>query len=558
MALGARLLCMTALVGATLACGQDEKPAPSGPPAEVTESWAAFSACVVGATPLAEGETPAARMRAVEMTALARGEASWPKSCVALAAQHVATLEKVDPKIESLEALRREMVLLSGPDLFLSKDDGILVDKIWELAGAAGLEPLPEGSKAPDGSPTALAPSRPAPASARIALGATTALLDRHEVSPDLGSRRVVWGGGDVPALACRFTSAKAPLDTVACEAPEGRSARFVALSGEANDATYFFDPEPEPTVAGGVLTEAAPFPGSPETFAFADGSLGEVEKEGAQAQMLRRRPDGKMLKAPLRGPAGGVFLDFSGAAVTWIGPLRGTGQRPVYMQSMGGGRAVMTPDREVGQVPPGVKQMLSCRRGEDVTVVLVGDEVADDGTTVVAMTHRQDGKWSRPVSGQASFGKGDELPRTRIACHGDGSASLIWRTADERVGSIRCGEECTTALSEPIPPVGKVSHPAVAFMGDEAILVRTTRTLSPMTGVTDAVLIRRGKVADLAKVGDTVLVGDEDHGGLEGLARGLGMVATDGAAVVLVRGKDQVYGIRVTSDGKTGGLSKP
>lgn len=557
MALGPRLLYVTALVGATTACGQKEKAAPSGPPAEVTQSWAAFSACVVGTAPLAEGETPAARMRAIEMTALARGESSWPKGCVELATNHVAALEKVEPKVEALEALRREMVLLSGPDLFLSKDDGILIDKIWELASAAGIEPLPEGAQAPDGSPTALAPSRPAPASARIALGATTALLHRHEAAPDLVSRRIVWGGGDVPALACRFTSQKAPLDTVTCEKPEGKSARFVPLSGESTDATYLFDPEPEPTVTGGVLTEAASFPASPETFAFADGSLGEVEKDGAQAQMLRRKPEGKILKAPLRGPAGGVFLDFSGTAVTWIGPLRGTGQRPLYMQSMGAGRAVMTADREVGQVPPGVKRMLSCRRGEDVSVVLVGDEVADDGTTSVAMTHRHDGKWSRPVSGQASFGKGDELPQTRISCHGDGTASLIWRTVDDRVGSIRCGEACVAALSEPIPPVGKISHPAVALIGEEAVLVRTTRTLSPMTGVTDAVLIRRGKVAELAKATDTVLVGDEDHGGLEGLARGLGIVATDGAAVVLVRGKDQVYGIRVGADGKPGGLSK-
>ena len=551
-----RLLCITALLGLTVACGQEKQAGPSGPPPEVVERWAGFSACVVGGKPL-ENETPSARMRAIELTALAQGEASWPKDCVELGAKTVAALQEVEPKVEALEALRKQMVLLSGPDLFLSQDDGILVDKIWELAAAAGLDPAPH---VPEGSPRALPPSPSAPPSARIALGSTPALLDRHERSPDLGSRRVVWGGGDVPALACRFTSAQAPLDTVTCAAPEGRSGRFVPLSSEATDATYLFDAEPEPTVTGGRLSEPVSFSGSADTFVFADGSLGEVVKDGAQAQLLRRRPDGKLLKAPLRGPAGGIFLDFAGTAVTWIGPLRGTGRRPLSMQSMGTGRAVMTADREVGEVPPGVEHVLTCRRGGDVTVALVGPKVADDGHVEVAMTHRNDGKWTKPVAGQAMLGpkaEGEDLPQPRIACHGDGSASLVWRTQDDRVGSVRCGEACTAAISEPIPPVGKASHPAVALVGDEAVLVRTTRILSPMTGVTDAVLIRRGKVADLAKVPDRVLVGDEDHGGLKGLTRGLDLIATDGAAVVLVRGEDEVYGVRVTVDGKTGGLTR-
>jgi len=551
-------MCLSALVGAMTACGQEKQPVSTEPPPEVVKRWAAFAACVLGTTPLQDGETPSARMRASELTTLTKGaNSAWPKDCILLADKTVEALRQAST-VPPLEALRRKMQLLSGTqaDMFLSVDDGILVDSIWELAREADLAPVPTDGP-PEDTPTAPAPAKPPPASARILLGKTKALGHRSESSPDLATRRLVWGGGDTSALACRFTSGKAPFDTVTCEMLEGRSAAFVPLSGADASASHYFDPKPEPMVLGSTMAEPVGFDGSAETFVFSDGSLGEVQKSGARAQMLRRRADGKLDKAPLRGPAGGIFLDFAGTAVTWIGPLRGTGNRPLSMQSMGLGRAVMTADREIGEVPPGVRRVHTCRRGDDVSVAILGEDIDDAGTTEVAMVHRKEGKWSRPVSGRAAIGKSSDLPPPRMYCHPDESASLLWRTADARVGMVRCGETCTATSSEPITPVGKVSYPTVALMGDEAVLVRITRALSPMTGVTDSVLIRRGKVAELAQAPDLVLVGDEDHGGLEELARGLGIIATDGAAVVLIRSRDEIYGIRITPEGPPGGLTR-
>ncbi|MEM6786673.1 MAG: hypothetical protein AAF928_14275 [Myxococcota bacterium] len=538
---------------------------------EIRARWAAFSRCVVGPQPLGEGERASVRMRASELTAHAQaGEQAWPAICLDLAAATVSALEaagatrgNVD---DPLETTRRRLQLLVGtqPDMFLSPEDKPLVDQIWEAARQAGLDPLREES--PPGGFTAPPPAKPAGQDDRVPLGTTTAIALRRESAPDEAVRRVVWGGGEDPALACRFSSAEAALDSVTCETLAERSASFVPLSGNDPKTTAYFDPEPTPRVVrvgeDGSALDAILFAGSPDTFAFSDGSFGDVQKVGARAQVLRRRASGRLDKAPLPGPPGGRFLDFVGTAVTWLGPKRGTGLLPLSMQSMGMGRAVMTLDREVGEVPPGVRDVFACRRGvRDVTVALLGREVADDGTTAVAMVSRQDGTWGRPVTGRApvpASGKdaGGPARQPRMQCHADGSASLVWQTADARVGTVRCGSECTPAISAPIPSVGQTSSTRVALMGDAAVVVRLSRRLSPMTGVSDAVLVRIGPVGTLATVADRVLIGDEDHGGLEGLRRGVDLVATEGAAVVFVRDEASVFAIRVTPEGNLGGLT--
>jgi hypothetical protein len=547
------LLIVAALGCNSSGCRGGQTSSDAGDPAAARVSFAKLTRCLLGA-PLGEGETPAQRMRRIELDlvhAPAATGPAWPQRC----ATYVSELVE-HAKAPKLSALRQRLELVvSSPSMYLSDDGGAaLVDRLFEEAAKAGVT----GHEGEVDVPVAPAPATIPGAADMVELGKSPGAVERVELAPS-ATVRFMLGGAEKEALYCALDSKAAPLDQARCNAVGRRVANgSVPLSSTKDEALYYWDDDPPSAWSLEGLQTQASFTES--AYVYADGTVGDGVRARPRPNLVRVHPaKGKVQVAPITPPPGSRLLGFRAGVMVWKGPMRGTGKCPVVVQHTQPGPVPLAAETEPGEIPPDADEIEACRSGDVLALALLGKsaKVKHEGEPAhsVAMLFRTGKTWKKAVLGAAPFGK-DVLTRT-LTCSGD-DATLTWLRADDRIGVVRCTPEgCETKLSEPIRAIGKTLGRRAVSLGDNVLYVRVARTEGPVTGVTDTVVMRLAPLADVAGAPERVVAPDQDHEGLPNIDQGLGLVAGDGAAVVLVHSGERVLGVRVDASGKVGGLAK-
>jgi hypothetical protein len=534
------------------ACDRQEPTIDRG---ELGVRWARTERCLIGETPLAEGEKASERMAASELTLLARGEEpSWPASCTKLIEDTLALLDA--PGGEAHAELRSALRLLGGtqPDMFLSGGDDKYVDQLFAAAKKAEL--IGKAGDADEG-PVAPEPAAAAKQGDLTAFGKTGGLVERVELAPQSGSARFALGDG-AGGLYCALDG-KPPFSRARCDAVTGeRSALFRPLSTEGTDARFYWDFRPKPAVyeVGG---ESHELPSSASAFVFEEGVIADVVDERPRPLLVRRLTSGRIDRAPLRPPPGARLLGFRGGALLWRGPKRGHGVSPLIAQNVRGGRIALTGEREIGEVPPTVEHLVACRHGDRLTMAIIAGAASEGDTIPVAIATRIGEQWNKPITTSAPIGpryRDNEAWWRDLTC-GPTGAVLTFLREDDRIGQLRCDDDkCESVLGEKVPSVGRVTSQRVTALGDKVLLVRSVSHMAPMTGITDFVTMHLAPLAELASAAPRVMLGDDKHGGLPGIAKAVGLVGGGEAAVALIRSNDAIHGLRVDQTGSLGPLS--
>jgi hypothetical protein len=236
-----------------------------------------------------------------------------------------------------------------------------------------------------------------------------------------------------------------------------------------------------------------------------------------------------------------------------WRGPKRGHGVSPLIAQNVRGGRVALSGEREIGEVPPTVEHLVACRHGERLTVAIIAGKASEGDSIPVAIATRIGEQWNKPITTSAPIGpryRDNEAWWRELTC-GPTGAVLTFLREDDRIGQLRCDDEkCESALGDKVPSVGRVSSQRVSALGDQVLLVRSVSHMAPMTGIADLVIMHLAPLAEIAKAPPRVMLGDDKHGGLPGIAKAIGLVGGGEAAVALIRSDDAIHGLRVAADG--------
>jgi hypothetical protein len=546
-------------------------PAPSGPSKEQIKQskahWLALSRCLLGA-PLAEGTKASDALRMVDLSVVASGasnDGDWTRACDDVAGRmidHVATYrgdagdDPASRLVKTLEELRA-----TRPDMLAATAEPV-IDRLWQAARDAGVEPIGEGINAAEG-PTAPEPSHPMNAADLSKLGVSKGYIERSEMAP-AGSVRILLGSKGKGAFFCHIESRAATLNHARCTtltADVGVAA--TPLSAEGEDAAFYWDADPKPA-AWRLGGDRIDIPVSPSAFVFADGTVADVVPQRRDGELIRQLSSGRVERAPVRAPPGGELLGHRAGALLWRGPLRGaSGKRGLTVQDVQPGRVGLGGAIEVGEVPRDVKHMLACRTSDAVHLVLIGEDpkagAARDERGVSWVTRRKK-RWQKPVNATVDFGEPikpwtEDWWRT-LACD-DGGATLTWLRADRRIGRMRCDKEgCAALLSETIAPLSPTEKLRVASVGANVLFLRTVRAVAPLSGLTDLVAMRMAPLAEISSAKDQVLVADEKYGGVPDLHKSLGLIAAGDAAVALIHSGENVYGLRIDAKGNYGKLA--
>ena len=551
------------------ACGDDgSKRADDRRIAEAHRRWLGLSNCLIGSS-LEDGETASSRLRAIEVTVMAggdaNGDADWTAQCGKTAealAQHLrtfqldASLEKYAPLASAISELQT-----TRPEMLAATSEPI-VDRLWEAAREVGLEPVPEGTKAAEG-PSAPVATKLMPTEALTKLGRSRGFIARTEYVPS-GSVRFIVGDEQSGALYCHLASDAASLDHARCsELTHAVGLGATPLSAQRDTADHYWDTNPKPA-ARSLSGEVIQVPIGRSGFVFGDGTIADVVATGRKSELVRRLPWGKQERAPLQGPPGGEYLGFRGGAALWRGPVRGrSGKRGLTVQDVQAGRVGIGGAIEPGTAPKDVKHLVACRASEALHVMLIGEEPPgqnDGAERSVVLLSRTRMRWGKPVSVKVPFGtpakSWSEHWWRSLEC-GEKAVTLTWLRTDRRVGQVRCAEgSCQGTLSEPIPSVGTNDKLRAVGIGGKVLVVRAMRIVAPMTGLTEVISMRLAPVGDIAAAPDRVLVGDDKFGGPPDLHRSLGLVAAGDAAVALIHSSDTVYGLRIDAKGEVGKLA--
>ena len=569
-----RALAYVSLTIAFIATGCGGDKAVAGPDkgalSKAQTGWEAVSSCLIG-PPLAEGDKASDRLRSIDLALVAVGKGAdgdWTKVCqkpVGELAAHLSTFGQ-DPSVAKYRALRRWLEELNSTrsSMYVASKDPI-IDRVWHAARQAGFDPIAEDAKLPD--PKAPPSTTPVGKDTLSKLGQTKGYTERTELAPN-GGVRFILGDKVGGAFHCHIQSQKAALDSAVCAPLVDVSIAATPLSAASNKAAFYWDSQPKPQAFGldGQPVDNTPVGAS--AFVFDNGTIADVLKQGRKAELIRRLPKGKLQRAPVRPPPGGQFLGFLGGALAWRGPIRGaSGNRPATVESIGGGRIALRGAIEIGEIPRDAKHPMACRSKSKLYLALIGDDphkrAREPDKRNVAILARGPKRWSKPTRiMKVPFGKPAQSWSERtwrsFTCTDEG-VSLTWLRDDRRIGQILCkADACTPSVSEPVAAVAKNEKLRMAGIGDKVIVVRTVRSVAPLSGLTDVVSMRLAPVADIAGASDTVLVGDDKYGGLPNLNKAIGLVASADAAVVLVHSDDGVYGLRVDASGKIGKLSVP
>jgi len=528
--------------------------------AEIELAWRKYSRCLVG-PPLAEGEVPSLRMRFSELTLMLSGEGAaeseWPKNCGDLAQEVAAKLadEKLDAGKEA-DTLRSKLVLLKGADpaVYFTGDAKLpFVDEIWEAAKAAGLEPQAKDAPAlPEGGVAAPAPIEPLAKDKLVELGSSGGHLVRYDLAPGPTAHFLVGGEGDKP-LFCQLKSRNKPLGFATCYALE-REPTIVAtpLSREGDGDPWYWDREPKRAVWN-VAGESVTMPFTPSAYVFGKDTIADVNK----LQLVRKSGIRKD-RTPLRAPPGGTLLGYRAGLVLWRGAPRGNpNKRPLLLQRAQKGIGPLGGFAQAGTIPSKVKHVEACRTQDGIVLAMVGPDPKEsagaDAERVAAMAFAKGKRWHKAVSGtMAGATKPWSQPAWRsFNCRGE-EGTLTWLRADGGVGQLRCTPKgCEAKQSEPLTTTGRKGEPRLADLGGRVLYVSVVGGKAPLAGLTETVVMRFAPVDKLDDAPPQVLVGDEDHAGLANLHSSVGLLANDGAAIILVRSGDRVFAARIEPDGK-------
>jgi hypothetical protein len=534
--------------------------------------WGPLSRCLVG-PPLAEGEKASARMRLSELGLLAqprKKRGDWPKGCIDLAKplrERLGALES-DAGHDDVQRLKQTLDELAsaGPAMYLADKESPLIDRLFDAARALGLGVEPEDM--PANATLAPAPQKPLDRQLLALLGTSQGFVERVELAPSESVGFMI-GSGDDKSFQCRISSAKAPLDSASCK-EASRKLGIVAtpLSREGEGDELYFDRGPEPAVWT-PSGESQPGPYSASAFVFADGTLADVTKGDKGFTMVRQHPGRRPETAPLRQPPAARWLGFRAGTILWRGPIIGPlGQSRLKLQEVQPGRVGLSGEIELSEVPKDVAEIEACRSGDTLAVALVGEDPKPinpkdkaDPPRTVAMVFRSgaERKWHKSGFAAVRFGAEPhpwELGWWRAMSCDERGASFAWLRPDRRIGLVRCdkegaGDGCKSSMSEPIGALDDSEKLRLAVFGDKVLVVRVQRTIAPLSGVSDVLSMRFGPLGTLHKAREQVLLGDDDHGGLDNLHKSLGLVATGGAAVILVHAGDRIHGLRIDASGR-------
>jgi hypothetical protein len=562
------LSCVTG-VAATGGCnGAEEEEARKKKAAELTENvqrgWGKLAGCLIGA-PLEKGERASVRMLNSELTlAVSGAESRWPSSCDPTRDDLHEVLENSSKdagadRYAELDSVLRK--LKGSTPLMYVTGEKPLVDQLFAAAEAAKLGgPDPKAAKAEDAAPLA---SAPIAGDKLLELGVSKGFAIRSEATPGPGLR-FLFGTGDEGAFHCQLIDGKAPLDTANCQPIErALSLESRPLSSRSAGQRYYFDPKPKPEVWS-LTGEARGAPLGPTAFAIDDDVLIDALKTRRGYELVRIDAEGKRRNIKLKGPPGGKLLGFIAGVSLWRGPRSGyAATRPLELRDTQKGTK---PGRiKLGRIPSDAEHLLSCHHGDTLAVALIGKDPKrrkeDDPERGAAVLFRVGNQWKAAVTAKIKLGAKpypwfDESWRS-FTC-GDGSAAFTWLRADRRVGEVRCtAEGCGSALSEPLKPVDDKDKLRVTALGNDILVLRASRARVPIHSVAHSVSMRLAPLAEIAGAPEKAIVGDEKHGGLEGLRRSVDLVGGGSAAFVMVRAGDKHYGFRVGAKGVLAPVSK-
>jgi hypothetical protein len=554
------------------ACGDDGPKGPSKDQITIAQGhWLGLSNCLLGGR-LPEGTNASAALRAIDLTLVLQGtgkDGVWTKACGKVADGLVAQLrtfkedasvEKYGPLISALEELKD-----TTPEMLAATSEPV-IDRVWKEAGDVGLDPIPDGVNAVDG-PTAPTPSRPMDIEDLTKLGVSKGFIERRDRAPG-GSVRFVLGSKDTGAFHCHLGSGNKPLDHARCTALSADvGVAATPLSAQKESDEYYWDSDPKPS-AWSVGGETLKIPIGPSGFVYQDGTIVDAVPSRRGAELVRKLTKGKLQRAPVKAPPGATFIGFRGGAMLWRGPLRGaSGRRPVMVQDVSSGRAGLGGSLDVGEIPRDAKHPLACRIGDDLHIVLIGEDPKpgkEKEERGIAWLVRHKRRWKKPVRLDVKFGQPvkpfKETWWRSISCDEKG-VTMTWLRDDRRVGQLRCADrKCAAAVSDPIAPLSKSEKLRAVSVADKILLVRTVRAVAPCSGLTDLVAMRLAPVGEIATAKDRVLVGDEKYGGVPNLHKSIGLLASGDAAVALIHSGENVYGLRIDADGAVSklGLGAP
>jgi len=510
---------------------------------EVRAAWGPLVRCVLGA-PLAPDENATDRVRRINLgwavEPRTTGAADWPRSCESSVEALVNAIDAQKPAPGDLRDLLNVLQNVragSTPGMWVAGKPTV-IERMMTAAKGVGLE-HPTAPSALD-APAAVAPAFQMEQLLR--LGDALGYWVRPERYPRGQVRVLVMD--DQKAYGCELALASG---SAACEPSATRLGSLAhPLSGGGGEWIVwdFFQKKTR------VIFDTKPVdaPLEEDAFVLADGSVVGWDRD--QRAAIRVTRDGKIVSTPLALPAKTRVLD-AAAGLLFLLDEGGAGDATLSLLELG--PAPLPKPIEVGKVPRGLRQLTVCRNGTDLAAI-----VGIDGNPGRALgVFGAGGVFTITAPIDVAMERGSTLDYDSEPRHGCGRGriDMTWLRKDKLVARLECTKErCLTESSKPLPEPHGFSRIAVASLGGNVMVVRTTTTPSPLE-TTFSLQMLFAPMAKLHEGRWRIVLGNERVGGPKAVYRGVDLVVHDDRAALLSFTGDGLFAMHVDDKGQLGAM---
>lgn len=529
-------------------------------------AWSTLQRCLLGPEPLAAGETPSARLRRIQLTAVgipwrAKGQDAWPGWCSPRAhALHEALRDAAHAQNDAKdlaywsEHLGKELHDHPYPE----NDIDAIVNALWFASKAQDLPPS-EADDVP-ATPAAASPLTVDALKAVPPLSTTAfALEDVYEERLPSETLRLIVQGRDAPK-APFMCSARVGADAMTCAAlPRTLENVQLRMLGSTMDEGLKTTTSAAPLLFtapsgvggiyraadGSVFDDAVSYGGLSRADGFAAALVWDARRE--QFRLRRGRPG----EAPrdtlfkLDGVEDNAQVALLADALVWAANGSVNVRHVLDADAPMGAAAVVAPVPEGGIVSEDA--IVGCRTATSLAVLVRG--VEKDTVTVDTGD-----RWSTPASFEAFRGRAEAL-----TCRGSDLTFTAVRARAEagwvegRVTQARCTPgECvtkTTELAKVFPDV-KETMP-VRFAASE---LEGKLLLVWQAGAVGGLRLRLAPQDRIEEPNDTVIFDDLVQGGAAQMTStllGWQLFARGSYAVILLSTTAGVHAVRIDATGK-------